>query len=166
MVYLDKDDLSDIVRAAFNASGQKLDMDGEFYVKNIRSAEYSTILNIAFSTLRFEDKVLLNAPFGKEVRNIDFMQKLKEKANNMGAELIMIWVTAPVEVCHERMKKRNSDRDILKLKNWAEYVEKINYAPPVELKERDAVDKFFVFNTENDKTVNECLAKALDIISK
>ena len=49
IVYLDKDDLSDIVRAAFKVADQELNMDGDFYKNNLRSAEYSTILHIAFS---------------------------------------------------------------------------------------------------------------------
>jgi predicted kinase len=75
-VYLDKDDLSDLLRAAFRASGNEVDMDGEFYVNNLRASEYSTLLNIAFSVLRFEDTVIVGAPFGKEVRDTEYMRAL------------------------------------------------------------------------------------------
>ncbi len=164
IVYLDKDDLCDIVRAGFAAAGQELDMDGSFYKENIRSAEYSTILNIAFSTLQFEDKVILNAPFGKEVRDTEYMKKLKEKANQNGAELLLIWVTAPVSVCYERMKKRASDRDTLKLENWDEYVKKINYSPPYQLKEAGAVDRFFVFDSKDDASMRSSLNEVLKML--
>ena len=79
-VYLDKDDLSDLLRAAFRASGNEINMDGEFYVNNLRASEYSTLLNIAFSVLRFEDTVIVGAPFGKEVRDTEYMRALKGKA--------------------------------------------------------------------------------------
>ncbi len=164
MVYLDKDDLCDLLRAGFAVAGQEVDMDGEFYINHLRSAEYSTILHIAFSTLRFADRVLLNAPLGKEVRNTEYMQKLKDKANEMGAELLLIWVTAPISVCYERMKKRNSDRDILKLANWDDYVKKINYAPPRVLEEKGAVDRFIVFDTKDDSSVQFALQQTLKII--
>lgn len=162
--FLDKDDLCDLLRTSFAVAGEEVDMDGNFYINNLRTAEYSTILNIAFSALRFEDKILLNAPFGKEVRNTEFMKKLKAKANKSGAELLLIWVTAPLSICHERMKKRNSDRDILKLENWEDYVKKINYTPPYELEKNEAVDKFIIFDTKDEKTTQLCLEKTLKII--
>ena len=82
--------------AFFTVSGQDVDMDGEFYIKNIRSAEYSTILNIAFSALRFEDTVLLNAPLGKEVRDTEFMKTVRNRAHKQGAELVLLWISVPV----------------------------------------------------------------------
>jgi predicted kinase len=164
IVYLDKDDLTDLVRAAFKVSDKPLDMDGDFYIKNIRPAEYSTLFHIAFSTLRYESSVLLNAPLGKEIRNTEFIKGVKEKANRMGAELLLIWVTAPIEVCFQRMKNRNSDRDTLKLLNWEDYVKKINYEPPYQLKAENAVDKFMVFDTKDDASFNLSLDTALKMI--
>ena len=86
IVYLDKDDLCDLLRASFAISDQALDMDGDFYINHLRSAEYSAILNIAFSALRFEDHVILNAPFGKEVRDVVYMKTLKDRANKNDAK--------------------------------------------------------------------------------
>ena len=51
VVYLDKDDLGDLIRASFAASGEVVDMDGTFYIDNLREAEYSTILHIAFERI-------------------------------------------------------------------------------------------------------------------
>jgi len=164
VVYLDKDDLCDLIRASFAVSGQEVNMDGEFYINNLRPAEYSTILHIAFSALRFEDYVLLNGPFGKEVRDAETMKTLKERANELGAELLLIWVTTPVECCYERMKKRNSDRDTLKLANWDEYVKKINYTPPYELEKAGAVDRFMVFDNKDDASAERLLKETLNII--
>ncbi len=164
IVYLDKDDLCDLLRAAFTVSGQEVDMDGDFYMDNLRSAEYSTILSIAFSALRFEDRVILNAPFGKEVRDAEYMRVLKDRANENGAELLLIWVTAPISLCYERMKKRNSDRDILKLENWEDYVKKTNYTPPCELDHKGAVDRLIIFDTKDDTAVQISLEKTIKMI--
>lgn len=166
IVYLDKDDLADLIRAAFTVSHNEMDMDGEFYIKNLRPAEYSSILNIAFSALRFEDLVILNAPFGKEVRDAEYMTELKARANANGAELMLVWVAASPEICRERMIKRNSDRDTLKLQNWDEYVKKINFEAPSELLNRGAVDKFVVFDSDNDSAVAQSLEKILNIIGE
>ena len=164
VVYLDKDDLCDLLRTSFTVCGKEIDMDGEFYINNLRSAEYSTILTIAFSTLRFARHVILSAPFGKEVRSTEYMRSLKDKANDLDAELLMIWVTAPLSLCYERMKKRNSDRDILKLENWEAYVKKTNYTPPYELENAGAVDRFMIFDTASDEAVKLSLKETIKII--
>lgn len=164
IVYLDKDDLSDLVRASFAATCQEVDMDGDFYINNLRSAEYSAILNIAFSALQFEDCVVLNAPFLKEARDVEYMRMLKNKANENGAELYLIWVTASPSLCYERMKKRNSDRDTLKLKNWDDYVKKIDFTPPKELKDKGAVDEFIIFDTNDDALLKQSLKETLENI--
>ena len=127
IAYLDKDDLADLLYCSFTLCEQKIDMDGEFYLKNLRSAEYETLLRLAFSSLRFETLVLVNAPFLKEVRDVEYMRTIKERAMTLGAELVVIWVNTPIEVCYERMKKRNSNRDLLKLLEWSEYVKKVDY---------------------------------------
>ena len=164
VVCLDKDDLRELVEASFAAAGQPFDMDSEFYRNNLRDADYGTVLNIAYSTLRFEDIVLANSPFGREVRSTDRMRAIKARANALGAELMLIWVTAPPEVAYERMKKRNSDRDTLKLENWEEFVRKQNFTPPYELEESGAVDKFIVFDSADDATFNASFEKTMQLI--
>lgn len=164
-VYLDKDDLCHLLRAAFKTADQPVDMDGAFYTENLRPAEYATILDIAFSALEFEELVILNAPFGKEVRDVQYMQALKEKANAMGAELLLIWVTVPMPLWRERMEKRGSSRDTLKLASWEAYVKTVDHTPPEELFQRSAVDGFLVFNNESETTVEQSLKEVLKMVS-
>ena len=161
VAYIDKDDLSPLLRRAFAVSGEKLDMDGEFYRENLHAAEYQTLLGLAFSALRYSDVVLVNAPFVSEVRNVDYIRDLHNSAAEQGAELVLIWVTASPEVCRERMMARASDRDAEKLKNWEEYVAGIDFSAPQELFARRAVDKLFVFDNENGERAAESLAKAI-----
>lgn len=164
IVYLDKDDLADLLRASFSVLGRPVDMDGAFYTDNLRPSEYSTIMNIAFSALRFEEIVLVNAPFGKEVRDEKYMRELKDRANQNGAQLFLIWVTASEEICHERMIKRNSDRDIQKLENWDDYVKKIDFTPPFELKEKGAVDEFIIFDNNSEEAINKSLDETMKLL--
>lgn len=166
MAYFDKDGLSSLVRAAFSVANEPLNMDGEFYKNNIRAAEYSTLFEMVFSALRFEERVVVNAPFGNEVRNVEFMRSLKEKAHQNGAKLVLIWVTAPLSVCYERMKSRNSDRDALKLENWEEYVKNINYTPPLDLKTAEAVDELLIFDNQNGQTAQRSLDEVLKTIGE
>lgn len=165
-VLLDKDDLGELVRCAFALAGEDADMDGEFYSRNLRKAEYSTVLNLAFSTLRFADRVILNAPLSREIRDTGYMQELKRRAAALQARIIFIWVSAPIDICRERMEKRNSDRDTKKLENWSEYVKKINYSPPYELYEAAAVDEFIVFDTKDDKSFNDSFENTLKLIDR
>ena len=163
-VYLDKDDLSDLVRNSFTICGKEFDMDCEFYRDNIRPAEYSTILHIARSTLRFNGTVILNAPFGNEVRDAGYMCALRESVNAEGAELWLIWVHTPTDICKARMAERGAERDIMKLENWDEYVKKVNYSIPYELERADAIDRFIVFETESEGIFNASLARVLEAI--
>ena len=164
IVYLDKDDLADLLRRSFELCGEDLNMDGEFYSKNLRFYEYSTIIHIAFSTLRFEDLVLLNAPLSCEVRDLEYMRDLKAQAEALDAELVLIWVTAPLSVCRERMAKRNSDRDTLKLQNWDAYVKNIDYSAPLMLKEENAVHHFIVFDTASEEAFESSFAKTIETL--
>lgn len=165
-VYLDKDDLCDLLGAAFTAAGQPVDMDGEFYIDNLRTAEYATILNIAFSALEFGDLVVLNAPFGKEVRDIAYMRAVKKRANSLGAELLVIWVTVPMPIWRERMERRNSSRDTQKLQRWDDYVKTVDHTPPCRLTEWDAVDGLLIFNNENDAAVEQSMKDVLRMVSE
>ncbi|MBE5734699.1 MAG: hypothetical protein E7347_06640 [Clostridiales bacterium] len=89
---------------AFDVSGQVVDTDGEFYVKNIRPFEYSTLFNLAFTALKYESTVLINAPFIQEVRDEKYISELKKRVEKYGAQLILIWITASANVCYERKK--------------------------------------------------------------
>lgn len=164
IVYLDKDDLNQMVHLAFTLSNQPFDMDSSFYRQKIRNVEYETILGIALSNLRFHDSVLLNAPFGSEVRDVDFMRRLKKAVASLGARLVLIWVSTPIEICRQRMMQRNSERDLLKLADWENYVKTIDYSAPTQLMDAHAVDNFFVFDATDETTVAASLASITTIL--
>lgn len=151
VVYLDKDDLRELLAAAFRASGNPVDMDSDFYNNALRNAEYATILQVAFSALEFEDRVVLNAPFLAQVRDARFMRAIKAKANAMGAELLLVWVTVSEPVWYERMKARNNSRDAGKLADWEGYAASVDVSAPRPLTEAAAVDGLFIFDNENEE---------------
>ena len=166
VAYFDKDDLTDLRLCAFNVSGQTPNTDGEFYVKNIRPFEYSTLFNLAFSALKYENYVLVNAPFIQESKDEDYMADLKRRAEKFDAQVILIWVTASEKVCFERMKKRNSSRDTEKLKNWQEYVKTVEYTVPKFLEEKGLVDRVIHFDNENEEVQKISLAKTIKILGE
>lgn len=161
---LDKDDLAPLLRRSFELCGEPVDMDGAFYRKELRDAEYETLLTLAFSALRFSRHVLINAPFLKEVRDADGMRSLKEKAHAAGAKLVLVWVTASDAVRYQRMKARGSDRDSGKLARWEEYVASIDCRIPTDLETAGAVDTLFVFDNENEAAATASLEQLLKII--
>ena len=161
VAYFDKDDLGGLIRSAFTLCNQPIDMDGEFYLNNLRSQEYLTLFKLAFSALRYQNIVLVNAPLLKEVRDKSYMLELKNKANEFGAKLVLVWVTAPIEVCQQRMKDRNSDRDKLKIQDFEKYVKGVNYTPPNELVQTKCIDKLIVFDNANSISANASLKNLL-----
>ena len=51
-----------------------------------------------------------------------YIDGLKARLAEVGATLTVVWIVTDPEVCHQRMLKRNSDRDTWKLANWEEYI--------------------------------------------
>ena len=166
VVYLDKDDLAALLHCGFRVADKPIDMDGDFYLQNLRDGEYATILRIAFSAFRFEDIVLLNAPFVKEVRDVEYMQALKRQVRSYGGKLVVVWVSTPTELCRTRMIRRGSPRDKKKLENWDEYLKNTNFLPPTGLVEQAAVDNLIVIDTSTDESFSEGLQTALSVITK
>jgi dephospho-CoA kinase len=166
VTYLDKDDLSVLLRRAFVLAGERVDMDGDFYRDQLRPFEYETMLELAFTALRFSPAVLVNAPFLREVRDGDYMKRLKARAATAGAALVLVWVSTPPSLCYERMKERNSDRDAQKLASWDAYVQKTDYSPPEHLQEIGAVDHLLVFDNENEQTAKASLNTLCKILGE
>ena len=164
IAYFDKDDLCELVSCAFDIGSRERDMDSEFYSENIRPFEYATLMRLALSALKYEDKVLINAPFGKEIRDVGYMSELRRTVNKMGAELVLIWVVAPVELCYERMKQRNAERDKRKLEDWDAYVRNINYHTPNSLITDGAIDKLVEFNNGDAAEFSENMKGVLAYI--
>lgn len=164
--YFDKDELGALLRRSFELCGERVNMDGGFYLENLRSAEYETLFDLAFSALRYTDTVLVNAPLIKESRDAEYMRGLKTRAGKLGAELIFVWVVASSEVRYERMKARGSDRDAMKLASWDEYSRGLDCSAPTELERCRAVDRLFIFDNESRATAEQSLRKFLDMLGE
>lgn len=164
VAYFDKDDLSPLIRRSFELCRERVDMDGEFYLNNLRDAEYAALINLAFSSLRFSSCVIVNAPFLKEVYDLEYMRGLKQKANRLDAELVLVWVSASDNTRFLRMKSRSSDRDVYKLANWDEYVKKSNYGIPTDLTSHMSIDKLYVFDNDNENVAEGSLNNLLSLL--
>lgn len=73
VVYLDKDTLIVLSNRIFDVAGEERNRSSDFFESNIRNYEYEAIINIAMEALDYDDIVLINAPFTREIRNPEYM---------------------------------------------------------------------------------------------
>lgn len=164
VVYLDKDTLIPLSKVIFEVAGEPYNRSSDFFKKHIRDAEYVTILELAYEALKYDDIVLINAPFTKEVRDPAYINMLKKKLVQMNTKLTVIWVETSVEVCRQRMIARNSDRDTWKLQNWDEYIKGVNFNIPAALDDPDVLDDLLIFKNSGDEEYNESMKRIVGII--
>ena len=160
VVYLDKDTLIGLSKQIFKVANQENNRSSDFFEENIRDYEYQVIIDLALEALDYDDTVLINAPFTEEIRNKQYVDDLRQKLLQKNSNLVVIWVETEIDVCHERMIKRNSDRDKWKLENWDEYIAGCNFEKPKDIPE------LVVFKNSSDEEFKTALKETVDFLSK
>lgn len=166
VVYLDKDTLIPLSKQIFVAAGQEVNRSSAFFEKYIRDYEYETIVALALEALAYDDIVLINAPFTREIRNAEYMHSLKAKLSEKNASLVVIWVETTVEICRQRMIARNSDRDTWKLAHWDEYIAGVDFSVPVTLDDPAVRDDLLIFKNSTDEEFKTSLRNTVDILEE
>ena len=166
VVYLDKDTLIVLSRQIFAVANQEYNRSSDFFEKNIRDYEYEAIVALALEALEYDDIVLINAPFTREIRDEKYMTDLKAKLALKNAKLTIIWVKTDIEVCRQRMISRNSDRDTWKLEHWDEYISGINFEIPRELDDPKCKDDLLVFENSSQQEFEQSMEEILKIIEE
>jgi predicted kinase len=166
IVYLDKDTLIDLSKQIFTVAGEEYNRSSDFFEKYIRNEEYTVIVNQALEALEYEDKVLINAPFTQEIRDVEYMGQLKKQLEERNAKLVVIWVDTDVEVCRQRMIARASDRDTWKLEHWEEYIGTRDFTVPIELKETNMVDDFLIFHNSSQEEFDTSMQEIVDYLEE
>ena len=163
VVYLDKDTDGTVnpailaaakiagVHRVFKAGGQEINRSSDFFEENIRDYEYEVTVNFGLEALEYDDIVLINAPFTREVHDEKFLKDFSKKLADHGAKLVVIWVVTKPEICHQRMIDRNSVRDTWKLEHWDEYVKTIDYSIPEALKKMSSCLDLMLFYNSSDE---------------
>ena len=150
VVYLDKDTLIPLSKQIFRVAKKPYDRSSDFFEEQIRDYEYEVILNLGFEALLYDDTVLINAPFTREIRDAAYIDKLRDKLTKLGARLTVIWVVTTPEVCRERMLRRNSDRDVYKIRHWDEYVKTVDFSVPAHLSDPEIKDDLLLFYNSSE----------------
>nr|WP_246578238.1 AAA family ATPase [Clostridium frigoris] len=166
VVYLDKDTLIKLSKQIFVVAGEEYNRSSDFFNENIRNYEYETIVELAMEALNYDDIVLINAPFTKEIRDLNYIKKLKAALKDKNASLVVIWVETSIEVTQRRMIERNSDRDTWKLENWNEYVAGINFDIPIALDDPCVKDDLLIFKNSSDEEFEGSLTKTIEILEE
>ena len=166
IVYLDKDTLIPLSKQIFAVAGQPYNRSSEFFEKEIRDYEYDVILDLAFEALKYEDLVMVNAPFTQEIRDNEYIANLRTKLKDYNAKLSVIWIVTDPEVCHQRMIDRASDRDTWKLAHWDEYLSSVNFNIPENLRDPEDEYALLLYNNSTDEMAAEDFAKLLDIFEE
>lgn len=164
VVYLDKDTLIVLSKQIFVVAGQEYNRSSDFFEANIRDYEYAAIIDLAMEALEYDDIVLINAPFTREVRDPQYMSALKTRLAQKNAKLTVIWVQTEPEICRQRMIQRNSDRDKWKLENWDEYIAGVNFNIPSELDDPNTSDDLLIFKNSSDDEFEASMNEILGII--
>lgn len=166
VVYLDKDTLIALSRQIFAVAGQPYDRSSEFFQKQIRDYEYQTILDLAMEALQYDDIVLINAPFTREIRDTEYIEALKKRLASLGARLNVIWIITTPEICHQRMIARNSERDTWKLAHWDEYIASCDFSIPKEIDNpKDDYDLMLFYNSTDEEFASS-LKRVTEAIEK
>lgn len=151
VVYLDKDTLIPLSKQIFAVAHQPYDRSSIFFEKYIRDLEYRVVLDLAMEALEYDDIVLINAPFTREIRDLPYINTLRGELKKKGAELVVIWVDTKPEICHQRMIDRASDRDMWKLNHWDEYILGVNFEAPTNLRLPDQPDSLLIFHNSSQE---------------
>lgn len=165
IVYLDKDTLIPLSKQVFKVAGEPYNRSSEFFEREIRDYEYEVIMDLAFEAIKYEDIVMVNAPFTQEIRDNDYIKALREKLDTYGAKLSVIWIVTDPEVCHQRMIDRGSDRDTWKLEHWDEYLATVDFTIPENLRTEDDEYSLLLYHNSTDEMAAVDFAKLLDFFN-
>lgn len=158
-VYLDKDSLLVLSAQIFKVANQPNNRSSQFFEENVRNYEYDAILEVAFEALKYNDYVLINAPFTREINDAKYIAELRAKLAALDTVLEVVWVMADEEVCHQRMLARNSSRDYWKLEHWDEYIKTRSFKAP-------DIENLHIINNSTETSYIEDMNRFLEDMKK
>ncbi len=150
VVYLDKDTLIVLSNQIFKVAGQEPNRSSDFFEEHIRNFEYMATLDLAMEALNYDDIVLINAPFTREIRAEGYINDLKKRLIEKDTRLTVVWVITTVDVIRSRMTERNSSRDTWKLANWDAYIQDVDFSIPKSIDDPLVVDDLLLFYNSTD----------------
>ena len=164
VVYLDKDTLIVLSHQIFKVANAEVNRSSDFFEEHIRNYEYEATLALAMEALEYDDIVLINAPFTREIRDPAYIENLKSQLVEKNARLSVIWVVTDVDVVKQRMIARNSPRDTWKLENWDEYIKGVDFSIPHTIDNPDIIDDLLLFHNSNENEYHHSMQEILSVL--
>lgn len=167
--YFDKDLLTDCTYPIFDFAKVKQDRHSVFFAENIRDVEYVSTNKIALEGLKYNDTVIINAPYTEEIRStggkrFDAFCEFAGKIHEAGAELFVVYCFVTPDVMKKRIEDRNSPRDAY-IKNIPNYCE-THALPAPDLPEDTVIDRMFVFDSLDSEASFKMLSDVLGLADK
>lgn len=159
-VYLDKDTLIVLSKKIFEVANEEFNRSSDFFEENIRNPEYDAILDLGIEAIEYNDTVLINAPFTREIRDNNFLDSLRVRLAEKNAELAVVWVHTDIDVVKQRMIDRDSERDTWKINNWDEYLKTQKFDAP------DNIEELIIFNNSNEEEFRAGIENIVNIFRK
>ncbi|WP_411993101.1 AAA family ATPase [Agarivorans sp. DSG3-1] len=164
VVYLDKDTLIVLSHQIFKLANVEVNRSSDFFEEHIRNYEYQATLALAMEALDYDDIVLINAPFTREIRDTAYIDELKQQLVEKNARLTVVWVETDVDVVKQRMIDRNSSRDTWKLENWDEYIKGVDSSVPHCIDNPEVVDDLLLFKNSNQQQYQQSMQDILKVL--
>lgn len=164
VVYLDKDTLIVLSHQIFKVANAEVNRSSEFFEEHIRNYEYDAVLALAMEALEYDDIVLINAPFTREIRDLAYIENLKSQLLEKDARLTVVWVITDIDVVKERMIQRNSSRDTWKLAHWDEYIKGVDFSIPQSIDNPEVIDDLLLFRNSNEDEYRTSMQKVLAVL--
>ena len=77
----------------------------DVYKRKVRDYEYEAIMAIALEALDYSSHVLVNAPFNRELRDEEYLRRLRETLAGKGAKLTVVWVHTDIAVSYTHLSR-------------------------------------------------------------
>ncbi|RBP79621.1 ATP-binding protein [Marinomonas rhizomae] len=127
--YLDKDTICN------GFTGLLLELNGEpanarddsaLYKEKIMPVEYRTLFQAANDTLSSSQCIVIDAPFVSFFNDRSYIKNQCEILNWIDVTIIVVEVSASLDVTKERLIQRGEERDLWKLDNWNTFSQRIS----------------------------------------
>ncbi|ABM04356.1 P-loop ATPase [Psychromonas ingrahamii 37] len=164
VVYLDKDTLIVLSHQIFKVANEQENRSSDFFEEHIRNYEYAAVLALAMEALEYDDIVLINAPFTREIRDTVYIDNLKSKLVEKNVRLTVVWVMTDIDVIKNRMIKRNSSRDTWKLEHWDEYIKGVDFSIPQSIDNPEVIDDLLLFRNSNEDQYRQSMQEVLGVL--
>lgn len=131
MAISDKDHVTgQLLAAIMKDSGYEGEDYSQTPLNRFRKAIYGCMEDVAKDNLKVKMGTVIISPYADR-KNENWLPDLKNKVDpTRAAEWYVVFINISQELALQRMLKRNSPRDVIKVKDWQKFANKTYWGPP------------------------------------